>query len=99
MTTVPKRHAQDGGFSLPAMTILTQAMFSPFPFPVGLVLVVHQVVGVVIAQQDHVTPLATITPVGATPGFVFFATKGHATAPTITRLNFDDTFVDKHDLR
>ena len=71
-------------------------MLAALGAPVRLVLVVHEIVRVVVAHEDHVAPLAAVAAVRAAPRLIFFAAKADAAASAIARLGLDHTLVDKH---
>jgi hypothetical protein len=64
--------------------------------PVRLILVVDQVVGVVVADEDHIPTSSTVSAVRATPRFILFPAKGHTPATTVTGFKFNYALIDEH---
>ena len=71
-------------------------MFTALAPPMGLKLVVDEVVRVHVADEHDVAPAPAIAAVGAAPRLVFLAAKGDAAAPAVTGREFHHAFVDKH---
>ena len=83
---------------LPVLPKLVRAepVLAALGLPVGLVLVVHEVVRVDVADEDDVAAPPAVAAVGAAPGLVFFPAEAHAAAPAVTGLKFNCALVDKH---
>src|SRR5689334_14880937 len=62
-----QRHLEDAGLAITSMAVGALAMLTALTFPVGLKLVVDEIVGVHITKQDDVAPATAIAAIGATP--------------------------------
>ena len=92
-------HAEEGRFTFAAMAVFALAVLAALGFPVGLIFVVDEIIGVVVAHEDDVSAASAIAAVGAAPGLVFFAAEGHAAAPAVAGFHFNHALVDEHRCR
>jgi hypothetical protein len=83
-------------FAVAAMLVGAEAVLAALCFPVGLVLKIDQIVGIVVSDEDHIATAPAVSAVGATPRLIFLAAKAYAAVTAVAGLNFDNAFVDKH---
>ncbi len=50
----------------------------------------------VICKEDHISPLATITAIGAAVGNIFFPAETYYASATISAFDVDFRFIEKH---
>ena len=71
-------HSQHARLAVTSVAVRALAVAAALAAPVGLVLVVDQVVGVHVPEQDHVPAAATIAAVGSAPRLIFLPAEADA---------------------